>query len=101
MKGFPNIQRAYEGMPDQGMFLINTATCGICFYLANEMQNTILGLIGTIPTSVFSTFKGLIIALVFHFFADKNNYPIPDVYGSLLAVTACYSFYYIASNNTI
>ena len=83
------------------MFLINAATCGICLYLSNEMQNIVLGLIGSVSTAVFNSFKGLVIAFVFHFLADKYSYPIPDIYGSLLAVTACYCFYYIASNKTI
>lgn len=83
------------------MFLINAATCGICLYLSNEMQNIVLGLIGTINTAVFNSFKGLVIAFVFHFLGDKNSYPIPDIYASLLAAVACFCFYRIASNKKI
>jgi ABC-type phosphate/phosphonate transport system permease subunit len=83
------------------MFLINAATCGICLYLSNEMQNTVLGLIGTVNTAVFNSFKGLVIAFVFHFLADKNGYPIPDIYASLFAAVACFCFYRIASNKKI
>lgn len=83
---------AYESMPNKDMFLINAATCGMCYYFYNEMQNIVLGSLGAVPTAVGNTLKRVVIFVALYFFTAGETFPMPKIVGCGIAIAGCLAF---------
>jgi drug/metabolite transporter (DMT)-like permease len=92
LKGVPKITQAYENLPNKEAFIINAATCGMCYYFYNEMQNIVLGSLGAVPTAVGNTLKRVVIFVALYFFTSGETFPMPKIIGCAIAIAGCLAF---------
>lgn len=50
LEGISGWQNVYMAINNKSAFLMNSALCGMTYYLYNEMQNVVLGSLGPVPT---------------------------------------------------
>ena len=84
---------AYEAIPAKDEFLINAATCGMCFYFSGEIQNIILLSIGTVPTAVMKTSRRVFITITEYFIVHGGNiFKMPQIIGFGITLASCFLF---------
>lgn len=84
---------AYEAIPTKDEFLINAATCGMCFYFYGEIQSIVLASIGTVPTAVMNTANRILIySTVYYFTQGGEILKMPRIIGFGIALAGCLLF---------
>ncbi len=71
---------------------MNLLTCGMTFYLYNELQNVVLGSLGPVPTAVGNTLKRVVIFAALYFFTPGETFPWPKLLGCTIAIAGCFGF---------
>ncbi len=87
-----NIVAGFNSIGDKTSFLKNAISCGLCFYLYNELQNIVLGSLGPVPTAVGNTLKRVAIFVALYFFTAGETFPMPKVIGCGIAIAGCFAF---------
>jgi drug/metabolite transporter (DMT)-like permease len=87
-----DIVSGFNAIVDKTSFFKNAISCGLCFYLYNELQNMVLGSLGPVPTAVGNTLKRVAIFVALYFFTVGETFPWPKVVGCAIAIAGCFAF---------
>ena len=86
------IYKTYENFPNQNEFVLSLFICAMCFYLYNEVQNSVLSSLGAVPTAVGNTLKRVVIFVALYFFTTGETFPLPKIIGCAIAIIGCLAF---------
>jgi len=91
-EGTASLSKGYDALPNKNAFLMDTAICGMCWYLYNEMQNKVLSSLGPVPTAVGNTLKRVAIFVALYYFTAGETFPLPKIIGCAIAIAGCLAF---------
>lgn len=73
-------------------FILHLFACGMCFFIYNEVQNSVLGSLGPVPTAVGNTLKRVFIFVSLYLFTENETFPVPKIVGCAIAIVGCLAF---------